>query len=116
MKPEDPRLVALLAETDISFEDLKQTAPLPVHGDGVEYLEDDSLAAQSFGPLLASGDSFDCLFLMGAYPYSCAVKSTRKVGPKEIYPLGVKSASCSLEVLKHYRKVFILLLAQMVNL
>jgi len=82
VKPKDPRLVALLSETEIRFEDLKNTVPLLVHGDGVEYLEDDSLEVQSFGPLLVSGDSFDCLFLMGAYPYSCTVKSTRKVGPK----------------------------------
>ena len=50
------------------------TIPLLVHGDGVEYLENDSLEVQSFGPLLATGDSLSTLFLMCAYPYSSTVK------------------------------------------
>ena len=48
--------------------------PIIIHGDGVEFLDTDSLEVQSFGPLLGTGDSLDCMFLMAAYPKSCAVK------------------------------------------
>ena len=74
IKPDDPCLVALLKETCIQREDLNMTIPLIVHGDGVEYLESDSLEVQSFGPLLSTGDSLSTLFLLCAYPYSCTVK------------------------------------------
>jgi hypothetical protein len=75
IKLDDPCLVALLKETCIACSDLSMTIPLLVHGDGVEYLENDSLEVQSFGPLLnSSGDSFSTLFLLCAYPYSCTVK------------------------------------------
>jgi len=74
IKPDDPCLVSLLKETCIKRKDLDMTIPLLVHGDGVEYLENDSLEVQSFGPLLATGDSLSTLFLMCAYPYSSTVK------------------------------------------
>ena len=74
IKPDDPCLVSLLKESCINRKDLDMTIPFLVHGDGVEYLENDSLEVQSFGPLLATGDSLSTLFLMCAYPYSSTVK------------------------------------------
>ena len=62
VRPNDPKLVALFAETSITHDELKSVVPLLVHGDGVEYLENDSLEVQSFGPLLGSGESLDCFF------------------------------------------------------
>ena len=56
LKPDDPCLGALLKETCIQRKDLDMTIPLIVHGDGVEYLESDSLEVQSFGPLISTCD------------------------------------------------------------
>lgn len=84
IKEDDPCLLALFAETDITREDLNMTIPLLIHGDGVEYLENDSLEVQSFGPLLGSASSFDTLFLMCAYPYSCTVKQARTTSPAKV--------------------------------
>jgi hypothetical protein len=96
IRPDDPCLVALLKETCIQRKDLNMTIPLLIHGDGVEYLENDSLEVQSFGPLLTtSGNSLSTLFLMCAYPYSCTVKP-----PKSSHGVSVKDYSTWVNISK----------------
>jgi hypothetical protein len=81
VKDEDPRLQALLAETGWSRSDLKNTIPLFLHGDGVEYTCNDSLEVCNFGPLLGHGESTSCAFLCFAYPKSITIENkTTKQG------------------------------------
>lgn len=105
IRPDDPCLVSLLKETCIQRKDLNMTIPLLIHGDGVEYLENDSLEVQSFGPLLTtSGNSLSSLFLMCAYPYSCTVKP-----PKSSHGVSVKDYSTWVNISKWLSWSFIAL-------
>jgi len=75
---------------------LHTVVPLILHGDGVEYVDTDSLEVLSFGPLLGTGDSLDCLFCFGVWPYSCNVKpSAAKPGtwtvPWEVFVWSFKA-------------------------
>lgn len=78
VKKDDPRLVALLAETGMDSASLQYCIPLTIHGDGVEYVDGDSLEILSVGPLLGAGNSLDCMFMLAAFPYSCTVKTDSK--------------------------------------
>ena len=75
---DDPRLVALFAEMGWTRADLTNAIPLFLHGDGVEYTENDSLEVCDFGPLLGYGDSMGCTFLCFAFPNSCCIPSSEK--------------------------------------
>jgi hypothetical protein len=48
--------------------------PILIHGDGVEFVDSDSVEVLSAGPLLGTGDSMDCMFLIGTLPYSVTHK------------------------------------------
>ena len=49
--------------------------PLIIHGDGVEFVDQDSLESLQLGPLLGQGNSLDCLFLIATWPYSVTHKT-----------------------------------------
>jgi hypothetical protein len=76
VRDDDPKLLALISERHwvSKKEDLFNTIPMILHGDGVEYVDGDSLEVLSIGPLLGTGHSMDCMFLLGAFPYSCTIK------------------------------------------
>jgi len=71
----DPKLISLCSAMKWGMEDLQKVIPILVHGDGVEYIDGDSLEINSMGPLLGTGNSLDCLFTLSVFPYSCAVKT-----------------------------------------
>lgn len=68
---EDPKLRALFRETGWDRNDLRNAHPLFVHGDSVEYTENDSLECCDFGPLLGTK-----VLLSAAFPNSCALPQT----------------------------------------
>ena len=83
----------------LSKESLKKAKCIPViiHGDGVEFVDNDSLEVLSVGPLLGTGDSMDCMFCIGAFPYSVTHKikaaGTRVVNATWKQPMGAIAES-----------------------
>ena len=65
-----------------SKEDCKSYKYIPfiVHGDGVEFVDDDSLEVFNMGPLLGTGDSMDCMFLSGVWPSSAHTQNKAHQG------------------------------------
>ena len=48
--------------------------PILIHGDGVEFVDGDSLESLQLAPLLGTGKSLDSMFLMATWPYSVTHK------------------------------------------
>ena len=54
----------------------RQTIPIFIHGDGVEFQERDTLMVWSWGPLLGKASSLETNMLIGAIPKSCTASGT----------------------------------------
>ena len=76
VKPDDPKLRALLLETGLQRQDLAHTIPLTIHGDGVEFQNNDSLMTFHISSVLNVESSLQSCILLAAYPKSCTSART----------------------------------------
>ena len=76
IKKDDPKLIILLTEMNWTREELHMVVPLFLHGDGVEFNNNDSMMTYHIGSLLNGEGSLDSGLLLAACPKSCTSKAT----------------------------------------
>ena len=76
IREDDPKLIILLKEMNWQKSDLEMVVPLFLHGDGVEFNNNDSMMTYHMGSLLNGEGSLDSGLLLAACPKSCTSKTT----------------------------------------
>lgn len=76
IREDDPKLVILLQEMGWQKTDLQMVVPLFLHGDGVEFNNNDSMMTYHIGSLLNFESSLDAGLLLAACPKSCTTGTT----------------------------------------
>ena len=76
IRADDPKLIILLREMGWQQTDLQMVVPLFLHGDGVEFNNNDSMMTYHIGSLLNGEGSLDSGLLLAACPKSCTCKTT----------------------------------------
>ena len=79
IRTDDPKLQILLQEMKWKRSDLNMVVPMYLHGDGVQFENNDSMMVYHMGSLLNPESSLDSGLLLAACPKSCATEKTWKV-------------------------------------
>ena len=81
VSPEDPRLLARGGHPVKQVESYRDCViPLWLHGDGVEYAENQSFMALSFGSVLSTTSSMDSMFWMAGFVKSATARADKGHG------------------------------------
>ena len=78
IKRDDPKLQVLLRESSITEQDLPNTLPLWVAGDGVEYVDGRSLTVWSFGSVLNVEPALQSSMMLFAVPKDCLLPESNE--------------------------------------